>query len=132
MPQDSPLSISASVIGILTLAGTVLVFLVQNFERAMKLDSEIYDTGVAVLQSTEETQEMTRVVEGPQEILIEMCILELENGRIVLQMIAKSAMRRILSSSQWEVDQKKVRKNVKRVKGLRSRVSLLQVINLST
>ena len=65
----------------------------------MKLDSEIYDTGVAVLQSTEETQEMTRVVEGPEEILIEMCILELENGRIILQMIAKSAVQRILSSS---------------------------------
>jgi hypothetical protein len=62
MPQDSPLSISASVFGILTLAVSVVVFLVQNFERARKMDSEVYDTGVAVLQSAEDTYEIAQLV----------------------------------------------------------------------
>jgi hypothetical protein len=137
MPQDSPLSISASVFGILTLAVSVVVFLVQNFERAKKMDSEVYDTGVAVLQSAEDTYEIAQIVEAAagsqEEVLIDMCAqLDLQNGDVVLQMIQKSTLRRILSGAMWEVDQKKVWKNIKRVKGLRSRISLVQVNNIST
>jgi hypothetical protein len=137
MPQDSPLSISASVFGILTLAVSVVVFLVQNFERARKMDSEVYDTGVAVLQSAEDTYEIAQIVEAAagsqEEVLIDMCAqLDLQNGDVVLQMIQKSTLRRILSGAMWEVDQKKVWKNIKRVKGLRSRISLVQVNNIST
>ena len=137
MPQDSPLSISASVFGILTLAVSVVVFLVQNFERARKMDSEVYDTGVAVLQSAEDTYEIAQLVDAAtgsqEEVLIDMCAqLDLQNGDVVLQMIQKSTLRRILSGAMWEVDQKKVWKNIKRVKGLRSRISLVQVNNIST
>ena len=137
MPQDSPLSISASVIGILTLAVSVVVFLVQNFERARKMDSEVYDTGVAVLQSAEDTYEIAQLVDAAtgsqEEVLIDMCAqLDLQNGNVVLQMTQKSTLRRILSGAMWEVDQKKVWKNIKRVKGLRSRISLVQVNNIST
>jgi hypothetical protein len=137
MPQDSPLSISASVIGILTLAVSVVVFLVQNFERARKMDSEVYDTGVAVLQSAEDTYEIAQLVDAAtgsqEEVLIDMCAqLDLQNGNVVLQRTQKSTLRRILSGAMWEVDQKKVWKNIKRVKGLRSRIFLVQVNNIST
>ena len=137
MSQDSPLSISASVTGILTLAVSVVVFLVQNFERAKKMDSEVYDTGVAVLQSAEDTYEIAKLVNAAtgsqEEVLINMCAqLDLRNGDVVLQMIQKTTLQRILSGAMWEVDQKEVWKNIKRVKGLRSRIFLVQVNNIST
>jgi hypothetical protein len=68
-----------------------------------------------------------------KEGLIDMCAqLDLQNGDVVLQMIRKSTLQRILSGAMWEVDQKKVWKNIKRAKGLRSRIFLVQVNNIST
>ncbi|KAK7212348.1 hypothetical protein V2G26_019526 [Clonostachys chloroleuca] len=66
--MDSPLSITSSVIAILTLRVTILIWLGQHLDRAIRIDNEIAATAVMLLRSCGQTVDMRHHLDNDSDL----------------------------------------------------------------
>jgi hypothetical protein len=132
--EENPLSFTSEIIGILTFAVAILVWLNQHLQIAMKLDDELRDMTIAVIQTSRENIDSYALYEttGFQhknfaEILAQLHILELKSMGILLRALQRSVVRRIFT---WEKERDRLKQNLSGMKELKSKMLDLLLFNI--
>jgi hypothetical protein len=142
MAQDSPLSIAASVIGILTFAVAILLGFYaraiqwgRSVEQLGKLDDEIVEMGLAASQSFSETLEFQKHVAGnsnPEpfwhDILTDMFYLNMKTLSRTTWILKQDTL---VKMTEWDKQRGSMIKDMAEVKGLQSKRQTVQLVKLS-
>jgi hypothetical protein len=144
MARDSPLSIAASVIGILTFAVALLlgvyarvIQLNQAVNRLTRTDDEIREMMERMALSTKEVETLKKNALDSHDIkdeggifviLTRVCFLLLKNY-ISANIILNQQI--IIMSSRWEAQRDEFRENMVEIEGLRSKISTIQLLRIS-
>jgi hypothetical protein len=142
MPQDSPLSITASVIGILTFVGVVALWFYAHFLSLLQLsliDYEIVEIATTVIDYFQETITLmtladtlnassSEAVRAYTDLLVNKCMTELDAmfalSRLMTDLVERKTKRR----------DKNVRttmsRTLKELESVRSRMSTAQFVML--
>jgi hypothetical protein len=144
MTQDSPLSITASVVGILTFVAAVVfgiyahaLWLRQEFQRLIAVDDEILRTLQKFYQSLEETLLVDEILQelenynsnrNLERTLTQMYILHIRNTYSLEKFLGETLMEK---RKRWAKEQNNIWKNLSKVESLRSRLFYIQLSYLS-
>lgn len=146
MPQDSPLSITASVTGILTFIVAIILGLYAralSLGKFIRIDYEILDEFIAVLGNLKETKmleerlrasQILQASESPYTrftesgMVLDMYRLDLKSLLTLFQLLNHSRVRR---SAEWESKRGNVRQQSRKVEGLKSKIHYTQILGLS-
>jgi hypothetical protein len=128
--MDSPLSITSSVISILTLIVTIIIWLGQHLDRAIRVDNEIATTAVMLLRSCGQTVDMRHHLDNNSDLyhrVLEMWQLNMASIAVLMRVLRLSAAKRYL---EWDNAQSTIRDNAKEVKRIGVSVNALTLFSL--